>query len=148
MEKHMAMARHCRRGLCPGKTDRKMKKLRFFVVAALLAVLWAPASGQNYRSFRDELNDVTTRAKLRVGPLRILPKLQLQNLGYDNTVYYRRRDENPVGDYTGTVSPELRGYLLLGRSLILSFTENPEYLYFATETRLGRSRTAMPQACV
>jgi hypothetical protein len=113
-----------------------MKKLRFFVVAVLAAVSWAPAFGQNYRNFRDELNEIKTKTKLRVGPLRILPKLQLQNLGYDNNVYYRHPDENPVGDYTGTLSPEIKGSLLLGRSLILSFTESPEYIYFARETRL------------
>jgi Putative beta-barrel porin 2 len=113
-----------------------MKKFRFFVAAALVAVSWAPAFGQDYRNFRDELNNIATRAKLRIGPLRFLPKLQLQNLGYDDNVYFRRPDEDPVGDYTGTISPEIKGYLLLGRSLILSFTEDPEYLYFARETRL------------
>jgi hypothetical protein len=113
-----------------------MKKLRLFVAAVLMAVSWAPAFGQDYVSFRAERNDVVTRAKLRFGPLRFIPALQLRNIGYDDNVYYQRTDEIPVGDYTGTVSPEIKGYLLLGRSMILSFTENPEYLYFARQTRL------------
>ena len=113
-----------------------MKELRLFVAAVLLAVSWAPAFGQNYRSFRVERNDIVTRAKLRFGPLRFIPALQLRNIGYDNNVYYRQTDETPVGDYTGTVSPEIKGYLLLGSSMILSFTENPEYLYYARQTRL------------
>ena len=113
-----------------------MKKLRFCVAAVLLAVLWAPALGQNYVSFETERNDITSRAKLRFGPFRFLPALQLKNIGYDNNVYYQQVGKTPVEDYTGTISPEIKGFLLFGRSLILSFTENPEYLYYARQTRL------------
>jgi hypothetical protein len=113
-----------------------MKKLRLFVATVLVAVSWATVTGQDYKSFRVERNDIVTRAKLRFGPFRFIPALQLRNIGYDNNVYYQQTDETPVGDYTGTVSPEIKGYLLLGRSMILSFTENPEYLYFAKQTRL------------
>jgi hypothetical protein len=113
-----------------------MNKLRFFVVAVLLSVSVAIAFGQDYVSFEAERNDITTRAKLRFGPFRFLPALQLKNIGYDNNVYYRQVGETPVGDYTGTLSPEIKGYVLLGRSLILAFTENPEYLHYARQTRL------------
>jgi len=113
-----------------------MRRLRALVAVTLIAVSWTSAPGQTYRNFRDELDEIMTRAKLRIGPLRLLPKLQLQNLGYDDNVYFRNPEEGPVGDYTGSLSPEIRAYLLLGRSLILSFTENPEYLYFAKETHL------------
>ena len=113
-----------------------MRRLRAFVAVTLIAVSWTSASGQTHRNFRDELDEIMARAKLRIGPLRILPKLQLQNLGYDNNVYFRSPEEGPVGDYTVTLSPEIKTYLLLGRSLLLSFTENPEYLYFAKQDRL------------
>jgi len=113
-----------------------MNVFRFCIAAVLLAVLWAPAFGQDYVSFEAERNDIATRAKLKFGPFRFLPALQLKNIGYDNNVYYQQIGETPVGDYTGTISPEIKGYLLFGRSLILSFTENPEYLYYTRQTRL------------
>jgi hypothetical protein len=113
-----------------------MKSLRALAAVTLLALSWNSASGQTYRNFRNELNEIMTRAKLRFGPLRILPNFRLENLGYDDNVYFRSPEEGPVGDYTGTLSPEIKAYLLLGRSLILSFTENPEYLYFVKEDGL------------
>jgi hypothetical protein len=113
-----------------------MRKLRALAALTLLAVSWNSASGQTYRNFRNELNEIMIRAKLRFGPLRILPNFRLENLGYDDNVYFRSPEEGPVGDYTGTLSPEIKAYLLLGRSLILSFTENPEYLYFVKEDGL------------
>lgn len=113
-----------------------MKILRALTAVTLLAASWTSASGQNYRTFRDELDEITARAKLRVGPLRIFPALRFKSVGYDDNVYFLGPEAKPVGDYTGTVSPEIKAYLLLGRSLILSFGENPEYLFFAKETRL------------
>lgn len=112
-----------------------MNKPRFLVTAFLMALIWAPAWGQDHTSFRVE-RDIVTQARLRFGPFRFLPVLQLRNLGYDDNVYYQQSGGPRVGDYTGTVSPEIKSYLLLGRSLILSFTDNPEYLYFAKQTRL------------
>lgn len=113
-----------------------MRNLRFLIVASLIALTWGSAFGQSYRTYRDELDEITTRARWRLGPFRVLPKLKLENLGYDNNVYFRSPEEGPVGDYTGAISPEVRTYLLMGRSLIFSFTENPEYLYFARQARL------------
>lgn len=110
--------------------------LRFLAVPALVGLFWVSAPGQSYRNFRDELNEITTQARWRLGPLRFLPKLQIQNFGYDDNVYFRSPAEGPVGDYTGTLSPEVKTYLLVGHSIILSFDENPEYIYFAKEARL------------
>ncbi len=115
-----------------------MRKLSGFIVVALISVLWRPAFGQDYRNFDVELNEIRSGARLRFGPLRFIPEFRLMNIGYDDNVYFRSADEKAVGDYTGTVSPEVRSYLLLGRSLILSLSENPEYLYFTKETRLRR----------
>ncbi len=115
-----------------------MRNLRFLIVASLIALTWGSAFGQSYRIFDDELNGIRTAAKLRFGPLRFLPDFRLTNVGYDDNVYFRSQDDKPVGDYTGTVSPEVRAYLLLGHSVILSFTENPEYIYFAKQVPLRR----------
>ncbi len=129
---------HCRRGVFPGQTDRPMRKLHGIIAAGLVCFACVSAFGQNYKNFDVELNEIRSGAKLRIGPFRFLPEFRLTNVGYDDNVYFRSTEEKAVGDYTGTISPEVRAYLLLGRSLILSLTDNPEYLYFARETRLRR----------
>jgi len=113
-----------------------MRKLRTLFVVAWISGSCIAAFGQSYRNFQDELNDVRDQARLRFGPFRVLPALRLSNLGFDDNVYYRTAEEKPAGDYTGTVSPEIKVYLLAGRSLILSFADNPEYLYYVKEYRL------------
>ncbi len=115
-----------------------MRKLPGFIAAVLAAVACGSAYGQTYKNFDVELNEIRSGARLRVGPFRFVPDFRLTNIGYDDNVYFRGLGDKTVGDYTGTVSPEVRAYLLLGRSLILSLTENPEYQYFARETPLRR----------
>ena len=107
-------------------------------LAALLLVLAgsAPLFAQSYRSFRDEYDDIRTRARVRFGPLRILPSFRLTEVGRDSNVYFREDGGEVVPDFTATLSPEVRGYWLLGRSAILSVTENPEYLFHAKEEAL------------
>ncbi len=109
----------------------RFSKRTVLVLGLLAGVL--PLCGQEYRTFQDELAAVRERARWRLGPLRLVPTLQIRNIGYDNNVYYRTQDGHPVGDYTGTIAPDLKAYLLLGSSLILSFQENPEYVFYARE---------------
>ena len=104
--------------------------------AALLALVSAARlPGQSYRSFEDERAAIES-VRLRLGPLKLVPRFRLTEAGYDSNVYYRGEEGEAVHDATATLSPELRGYWLLGRSAILSFTENPEYLFYARETGL------------
>ena len=116
-----------------------MTKATKFLLLVLLAA--APAGrlfGQEYRTFQDEYRDITERNLLRFGPLRIQPLFRLSNVGYDTNVYYRDLENEPVGDYTATVSPEVRAYWLIGHSVILSFTENPEYVFYLDQKNLRR----------
>lgn len=113
-----------------------MRKLRTLFVVAWISGSCIAAFGQSYRNFQDELTEVRERARLRFGPLRFLPAFRLRNVGYDDNVYYQRAEDKPARDYTGTISPEIKAYLLVGRSLILSFADNPEYLYYVKEDRL------------
>jgi hypothetical protein len=113
-----------------------MRKLRTLFVVAWISGSCIAAFGQSYRNFQDELTEVRDRVKLKFGPFRVLPALRLSSLGFDDNVYYRTAEKKPVGDYTGTASPEIKVYLLAGRSLILSFADNPEYLYYVKEDRL------------
>jgi hypothetical protein len=109
-----------------------------FRLAALLLVLAGAArlSAQSYRNFREEYDDIKERARVRLGPLRILPVFRLTEVGRDSNVYFRGPGQEVVPDFTATLSPEARGYWLLGRSAILSVTENPEYLFYAKEEAL------------
>jgi len=112
-----------------------MKK-PIIAAAALLALLSAARlPGQSYRSFQDE-RDAIAGVRLRLGPLRLVPRFRLTEAGYDSNVYYRGEEGEAVHDATATLSPELRGYWLLGPAAILSFTENPEYLFYAREAGL------------
>lgn len=112
---------------------------RTLSLAAGLIVLAAaamPLPGQSHRSFREEYDSVRALTRIRVGPVRLVPVFRLSDAGYDSNVYFREAGSGVVGDVTATLSPELRGYWLVGRSIILSATENPEYLAFAHEESL------------
>ena len=111
---------------------------RTISLAATLCVLAAtvPLSGQSHRSFREEYEAIRALTKVRLGPVRLVPVFRLSDAGYDSNVYFRGEGSEAVGDATATLSPELRGYWLIGSSLILSATENPEYLAFAREKSL------------
>jgi hypothetical protein len=103
------------------------------IASVLMAVcVLSPAflSSQTYQTFQAQRTRIMERAKWRIGPFRLLPAIQLRDIGYDDNVYYQREDERPVGDYTATISPTLSAYLLYRNWLILSFVENPEYVFF------------------
>jgi hypothetical protein len=113
-----------------------MKKVPLPLLVLLLIVLAGRSSGQSYQTFRDEFAEISGWTGLRLGPLRMLPLLRLSDVGYDDNVYYRAREEGPVGDYTGTVSPEIKAGWLLGSSIILAASESPEYDFFLKERGL------------
>jgi len=91
--------------------------------------------GQSYQTFQSEIREITQRAKWSLGPFRIYPTIQFKDIGYDDNVYRTREEDNPISDYTATISPQVRVYLLFRNWLILSFMENPEYVYFVKEKR-------------
>jgi hypothetical protein len=116
-----------------------MSVKRMITLAVTCLILLGAAAGlhaQSYRTFQDEYTDVRDRNLMRFGPLRILPTFRLTEVGYDTNVYYRDQEASPVADYTATLSPEIKGFWLVGSSMILSITENPEYVFFLNETPL------------
>ncbi len=113
-----------------------MKKVFLVFVFSFISFLVSvPIYGQSYQTFRSELEQITKRARWRIGPFRIYPTIQFRNIGYDDNVYYKREEDNPISDYTATISPEAKVYLLFRNWLILSFSENPEYVYYVKEKR-------------
>jgi hypothetical protein len=113
-----------------------MKKLACSAALLFFALGVVRLSGQSYRNFREEYGDIKERARLRLGPLRIIPEFRLSEVGYDSNVYFREERGQVIPDFTATFSPEARGYWLVGSSMIVSVTENPEYLFYAKEKGL------------
>lgn len=112
---------------------------RIFLTLSLLyiatIIISSALYGQSYQTFSSELDQVTKRAKWRLGPFRIVPAINFSNIGYDDNVYYQRQEEAPVSDYTGTVSLPVKVYVLFRNWLILSFTETPSYMFYFKEKR-------------
>ena len=118
------------------------------IISLLLMIFLfsGPGYGQTYRSFRYELDQITKKARWKVGPFRIYPTIQFRNIGYDDNVYYQREEDGPISDYTVTISPEIKTYLLFRNYLILSFTENPSYVYYFKQKRERRwNNTISPE---
>ncbi len=112
-------------------------KIAISLAAALIVLAAAPPlPGQSHLSFRDEYDSIQALGRAHVGPVRLVPVFRLFDAGYDSNVYFREAGSGAVGDATATLSPEIRGYWLIGGSIILSATENPEYLAFAREKSL------------
>ena len=64
----------------------------------------------------------------RLGPLALAPTLTLSNVGWDSNVFNQQVDD-PDGDFTATIRPELQGWLRL-RRLRLQGRSAFAYLYF------------------
>jgi hypothetical protein len=115
-----------------------VKKVFLFLNFLFLSLLFSfsvPAYGQGYRTFRWELEQITKQTKWKIGPFRLYPTIRLRDIGYDDNVYYQREEDNPVSDYTATISPQIKVNLLFRNFLILSLTENPDYVYYFKQKR-------------
>ena len=115
-----------------------MKRPTAWAAAGLVLLLGAAVrlSGQSYRPFQEESDSIRARTKLRLGPLRLEPVVRIYDVGYDSNIYFTADGREAVRDFTATLSPELRAHWLAGRSLILTATENPEYVAYARERAL------------
>ena len=113
-----------------------MKKPLLVAAALLFAAAGLRLGAQSYQNFQDEYDAIREGVRLRFGPLRLVPRFRLADVGYDSNVYFREQAGEIVRDATATLAPELHGYWLLGHAAILSFTENPEYLFYAREKGL------------
>lgn len=90
-----------------------------------------------YKSFADEYNEAVNNSRWRFLFFRIIPTFGFYDVGHDSNVYFRDQSEGEViSDFMATLSPVFRTYWLVGNSVILSFRENPEYIFFASEERL------------
>jgi len=109
--------------------------ISIFVSTLLLSIC---LYGQSYQTFSSELQQIISKTKWRIGPFRVYPLIQFKDIGYDDNVYYKRKEDNPISDYTATFSFQARVYLLFRNYLILSLVENPEYVYYLKQKRERR----------
>ena len=113
-----------------------MKKTALLISLSL--VLCGGMYGQGHQPFESLWQSVLNQTVWRVGPFHLVPRIRLHDIGYDGNVYREREEDEPITDYTLTFSPEVTAYLLVGHSMILSFRENPEYVYYMDTERERR----------
>ena len=107
-------------------------------VSLLFAFSPKALEAQSYQTFSSERERILEQTRWMIGPFRIFPRINMKNIGYDGNVYYGREGDEPVTDYTATLSPEIKAHLLFRNSFIFTFTENPEYVYYVEEARERR----------
>lgn len=107
------------------------------VILLFVSIGWSHTYSP-YRTFRTEWYSIKETAPWRIGPFYLRPEIRLREIGYDANVYREREQDDPVTDYTFTFSPQITAYWLLGHSVILSFQENPEYVYYFEQTQERR----------
>jgi len=119
---------------------RRIYIILFDIILVLFVLLLSATfiHGQSYQTFNSQLASIDEGAKWRIGPFRIHPTITINNLGFNNNVYGVREEDGPVSDFMAIVSPIVNIYLPFRNWLILSFSENPAYIFFARER--GHSR--------
>jgi hypothetical protein len=77
---------------------------------------------------QEEIQHDLARARLRLGPLRLIPSIDITNAGYDNNVYASSTD--PVSDWTATVTAGFRFILPVGSKMYLRADALPTYTWY------------------
>ncbi|MGB6680252.1 MAG: outer membrane beta-barrel protein [Candidatus Bathyarchaeia archaeon] len=107
--------------------------LRLFSYLVLLIVVSVSVYGQSYRTFGSELAEIEQNARWRFGPFRIYASAQFRNVGYDNNIYQMSKEDDPIGDYTTTVSLPFTFYLPYRNWMIAYLDISPGYDFYLHE---------------
>lgn len=86
-------------------------------------------------STKEEIRRDVDESRFRLGPLRLLPRLSIQNLGYNDNVFGATSADpgSSVADYTATVSAGVRATLPLSSKVTLRADVLPAYIWYAHE---------------
>ena len=117
-----------------------MKKRIYFRLCSciiLLITISVCVHAQTYQSFRLELSQIAERAQWRFGPFRIDPSIQFQNIGFDNNVYQMSEEDDPIGDYTASISLPFTFYLPYRNWMIAYVDVSPGYNIYFNEKQLS-----------
>jgi hypothetical protein len=112
-----------------------MKFLRVTLASGLLLVVSLGLWGQTAEVFNGQVNDVVQKTRFMIGPFRFYPAFKFSSFSWVSSVFGVTDTLRNISDLVIAPSPELTAYLLFRRSLILSFTENPEYYFYLSNAR-------------
>ena len=84
-------------------------RVRFAVVLVLM--IGAPSAAASAGG--QELTDVSSPARVTLGPVGLTPGLAIHTMGVDNNVF--NEAEDPQRDFTGTIAPSVDGTMQMGR---------------------------------
>jgi hypothetical protein len=76
---------------------------------------------------KEQIEADLQRSRLRLGPIRLIPSISVQNAGYDNNVY--GTSQNPVGDWYFTIRGGLRFLLPMGGKMYFRAEALPQYTW-------------------
>lgn len=77
---------------------------------------------------RESVMGQMDHARLRLGPMRILPSFNVWNAGYDSNVFGTSVD--PVGDWTATVNAGATFLIPFGSKIVLKADAFPQYTWY------------------
>ena len=131
------------RGVAPAPSRPRSLSLRPLALAAMLAMaatLRAQSGGPSLSSDSVPLertipdrervaNDIAS-ARYHLGPIRLLPAFAVHDAGYNSNVFGTSQD--PVGDWTATVTAGSRFLLPMGSKFVLVADAFPEYTWYAS----------------
>lgn len=101
-------------------------KYAFFTVATALALTCGA------QALATDLEPPDLSRYLRWGVLRVRPGITVQNLGYDDNIFYDQSKSE--SDYRATISPRLDGLVLLGSRAFVTFNEQLDYTTYLENT--------------
>lgn len=109
-------------------------------LVALAAVAACPATAQQVAfqrevSLREKIRQDMSRARFRLGPLRLIPVLRLSNLGYTNNATGSAETEAKP-DYTASVQAGMAFVFPIGHDVFLFGEEAPGYYWYAHQVDL------------
>jgi len=115
--------------------------LHLIIFFAWLTGVSVHSYGQGYQTFKSEQIRISSESKFKIGPFYLFPAFDM-NLGYDNNIYLKNVESDPITDYVARFSPQITAYIISPNSMILSFAEIPEYVYyFELENERGWNNT-------
>lgn len=85
---------------------------------------------------KEQLDLDMQRSRFRLGPVRFLPGFEVSEAGYNSNLF--GRPQNPIRDWTATVSAGTKLMLPFGPKLFFIGDAYPGYTWYATNSNLSR----------
>ncbi len=93
-------------------------------------MLAASLNGQTYLTFKARMDTINTKVKWKLGPIKIDPSFRFI-AQYESNIYGAQKDENKFSGNVVGIAVPLTFYFTFRDTLILSFMEIPQFIYFS-----------------